>query len=163
MKKRITNFGFSTILISFTMICVVLFSALALITANSDLNLSKKYADKNYLYYETENKAYKLTDKIDTTLLLFYEQTSSEEQYFSLVTSELSNYISCPYNDTFEVNTDGTLFYKFDIELSTIQYLHVSLQINYPYSANDSFLIIDNWQLITDTSVEDDNTLNLIQ
>ena len=90
MKKRITNFGFSTILISFTMLCVVIFSALALITAKSDYNLSKKYATKNFEYYETENRVYLIIADIDSRLLDNYQKATSVEEYYSLVTAELN-------------------------------------------------------------------------
>ena len=53
MKKRreFSNFGFSTILLTFSMICIVTFSALAFVTANSDYKLSKRVADNNSSYY----------------------------------------------------------------------------------------------------------------
>ncbi len=43
MKKRreFSNFGFSTILLTFSMICIVTFSALAFVTANSDYKLKR--------------------------------------------------------------------------------------------------------------------------
>ncbi len=51
MKKRreFSNFGFSTILLTFSMICIVTFSALAFVTANSDYKLSKRVADNEQL------------------------------------------------------------------------------------------------------------------
>ena len=57
-NRGFSNFGFSTILLSFVMICVVTFSALALVTANSDYRLSKKVADKTAEYYTAQEKAY---------------------------------------------------------------------------------------------------------
>ena len=60
MKKRreFSNFGFSTILLTFSMICIVTFSALAFVTANSDYKLSKRVADNNSSYYRACEKAW---------------------------------------------------------------------------------------------------------
>ena len=159
MKKRITNFGFSTILISFTMLCVVIFSVLALITAKSDYNLSQKYATKNFEYYETENRVYLIIADIDSRLLDNYQKATSVEEYYSLVTAELGK----AYEGQFEANEDGTLLYSFDVEFTQLQKMQISLQICYPFSANDPFYQIKQWQLITDTSVEEDDTLNVIK
>lgn len=63
--NRHTNFGFSSILISFIMICIVTFSALALVTANSDYKLSRKVADRNQQYYLAQEQAYEKLSQID--------------------------------------------------------------------------------------------------
>ena len=57
-ERSFSNFGFSTILISFTMICIVTFLALSLITANADYKLSKKTAEKTKEYYAAQESAY---------------------------------------------------------------------------------------------------------
>ena len=57
--RPLTNIGFSTILLAFSMICIVTFSALALITANSDYQLSQKVATKSTNYYLQKKKLMK--------------------------------------------------------------------------------------------------------
>ena len=52
MKKRFSNFGMSTILVVFAMMCIVTFSVLAFITANSDYKLSCRVAENNSSYYQ---------------------------------------------------------------------------------------------------------------
>ena len=70
MKKRreFSNFGFSTILLTFSMICIVTFSALAFVTANSDYKLSKRVADNNSSYYRACEKAWDEISQIDAIL-----------------------------------------------------------------------------------------------
>ena len=68
-KKNTTqtsNFGFATLLLCFTMICIITFAVLSLITANSDWILSKKVASKNASYHQVEEKAYEHIAKIDS-------------------------------------------------------------------------------------------------
>ena len=67
-KRSFSNFGFSTILIAFVMICIVTFSALALMTANSDYKLSKKVADRTSRYYLAEKEANQRLLQIDMLL-----------------------------------------------------------------------------------------------
>ena len=56
-KNNFSHFGFSTLLLAFTMICIVTFSALSFVTAHSDYNLSKRVADNNSAYYEASEKS----------------------------------------------------------------------------------------------------------
>lgn len=51
-KKGFIHIGFSSILMVFTMLCLVTFATLSLITANSDYRLSLKVAEKTTAYYE---------------------------------------------------------------------------------------------------------------
>ena len=60
-KKGFIHIGFSSILMVFTMLCLVTFATLSLITANSDYRLSLKVAEKTTAYYEAdtaENRRY---------------------------------------------------------------------------------------------------------
>lgn len=63
-QRSFSNFGFSSILLAFVMLCIVTFSALSLLTANADYKLSKKVADKTAAYYQAEEKAYLLLRKL---------------------------------------------------------------------------------------------------
>ena len=52
----------------------------------------------------------------------------------------------------------------FDIsrQITDKQSLYVTLEIIYPSHQKDTFYKIKKWQLTTDTSLEDDDSLNLI-
>ncbi len=71
-KNTFSNFGFTTVLIVFVMICIVTFSALAYLTAASDYRLSKKVADRTTDYYQAEEKAYLVLGEIDSALTGVY-------------------------------------------------------------------------------------------
>ncbi|MEE1101065.1 MAG: hypothetical protein U0K86_06250 [Agathobacter sp.] len=158
-KKNTTqtsNFGFATLLLCFTMICIITFAVLSLITANSDWILSKKVASKNASYHQVEEKAYEHIAKIDSSLAKCFTLSNSKESYFYLVEQELSN-----ESGELSYGNDG-LYYKFCNELSDSQTLEVTIYITYPNASTTSFFKITQWQAITDTSFETDNTLNLI-
>lgn len=152
MKNRISNFGFSTLLICFTMICILIFSVLALITANSDYRLSKKVAEKNTTYYEAEEQAYDIIEQLDSKLYNSYIASSSEEEYYVLLENNLTE-----LDGTF----DGNMFY-ISLPLSENQKLDIALEITYPVSSTDNFYRISSWKNTTDTSVDDEKILDLL-
>ncbi len=86
-----SNFGFSTILLAFVMICIVTISALSLITANSDYKLSKKVAEKNSAYYLAEEKAYEIMAQVDEQLAIAYAQSNTEHDYYKAAESALQS------------------------------------------------------------------------
>ena len=75
-----SNFGFSTILLSFVMICVVTFSALSLVSAYSDHKLSQKVADRTTAYYAAEERAYEKLARIDDILRESYLATDGKSE-----------------------------------------------------------------------------------
>ena len=89
-QRSFSNFGFSSILLAFVMLCIVTFSALSLLTANADYKLSKKVADKTVAYYQAEEKAYLLLQEIDQDLARAYRKSDTKESYYTLVTEYLA-------------------------------------------------------------------------
>lgn len=155
-KYHFSNFGFSTILLSFVMICVVTFSALSLVTAHSDYRLSQKVADKTLRYYAAEEKAFLRLSAIDSLLANCYLSSGNSEAYFKNVTDLSSNY------GTFETTSTGH-YILFQEEIDENQYFSVKLLIQYPDSDTDSFYEITEWKSVYNQEIPEDQTLNLIQ
>ena len=93
MKKRreFSNFGFSTILLTFSMICIVTFSALAFVTANSDYKLSKRVADNNSSYYRACEKVWDEISQIDAILASAYDGSPDKAAYYEAIKTALSD------------------------------------------------------------------------
>lgn len=153
---QVSNFGFSTILLGFTMICIITFSALALVTANSDYRLSKRVADKNKTYYDVQQEAFERLADIDHILSISYNSSNSIDSYYSMVKNQLSE------QDGQYYEKDDNCYFCFTNKLSDSQTLTVAICIQYPTTSTTSYFKIVQWQTITDTEVETDNTLNLI-
>ena len=156
MKKRreFSNFGFSTILLTFSMICIVTFSALAFVTANSDYKLSKRVADNNSSYYRACEKAWDEISQIDAILASAYEGSPDKAAYYEAINKNLAEN---------ESNGKVTgLTYTITCTVSDTQTLTVKLDINYPVHRQDAFYKIKQWKLNTDTAFEENDTLNLI-
>ena len=148
-KKKETqgfsNFGFSTILLSFVMICVVTFSALSLITANSDLKLSKKVAEKNQSYYEAEAKAYEKLMEIDQILVECYQNSIDEADYYKKAEIALTEYDLA-----------------FLEPISENHYLSVEIVVHYPKDNNECFYEILQWKSVYEKELPEEEHLNLI-
>ena len=71
-KKGFIHIGFSSILMVFTMLCLVTFATLSLITANSDYRLSLKVAEKTTAYYEADTAARNYLQQLDLALADLY-------------------------------------------------------------------------------------------
>ena len=157
MKKRFfSNFGMSTILVVFAMMCIVTFSVLAFITANSDYKLSRRVAGNNSDYYKKCVEINNEIAEIDKMLYIAYTSTASREDYFKTVSSMLSD-----ENGSLTQDDDSTTF-DISKQVTDKQSLYVTLEIIYPSHQKDNFYKIKKWQLTTDTSLEEDDSLNLI-
>ena len=152
-----SSFGFSTILLTFVMICIVTISAVSLLTANSDYNLSKKVEEKNTAYYEAEVIAYNTLAKIDAILAEAYQKSSSESAYFAYAKQALSDY------GTYDDQTSTKQYISYEIMISDGHTLQIKLELNYPDHSNDRFYHIKKWQSVYETTLHEDETLNLMQ
>ncbi len=160
-QRQFSNFGFSTILLTFAMICIVTFSALAFVTANSDYKLSKRVADSSSAYYEACEQVNDEISQIDAMLSASYQASPDKASYFDTVCAALSSddgYVSLADDSG---NSDPVTF-TITKKVSDTQTLTVTLGINYPTHKYDAFYQINEWKLNTDTSFSEDDTLNLI-
>ena len=148
-----SNFGFSTILLAFVMICIVTISALSLLTANSDYKLSQKVAQKNSEYYLAEEKAYEELARVDALLALAYYGSTSENSYFAAVEEALASSTIGTYENN---------IYKYEIQISEKQTLEISLLIQYPSHSDDTFYQIKSWKSAYEVEVPEDEFLDLI-
>ena len=141
--KKYTNFGFSSILLSFVMICVATFSALSLLTANSDYRLSKRVAQRSEAYCHAQETAYGQLAAIDQALLSAYESSSDPAEYYANAESLISNQL----NGTWSADSSMPLF-TYQIPLENSQHLEIILKIQYPDGPRDGFYRIIQWKTV---------------
>ena len=151
-----SNFGFSTILLCFVMICVVVFSALSLVTANSDYKLTKKVADKTTAYYEAETQAYENIYAIEQILIAQYKANSDKEVYYSSLDDLLSSY------GKFEKRSSN-YYLTFSEGILEEGHLTVTILLNYPIEPEDTFYQIMEWKSDYEQQLPEEENLNLFQ
>lgn len=150
-----SNFGFSTILLAFVMICIVTIAALSLLTANSDYKLSQKVAEKNTAYYNAEKLAYDALSDVDQALAQAYAESNSANSYYKEVESALLLLELGTYDRTKGI-------YSYTIPIAENQSLNIELLIHYPKTSDESFYEIITWKSVYNEIEVDDGILDLI-
>ena len=150
-----SNFGFSTILLAFVMICIVTIAALSLLTANSDYRLSQKVAEKNTAYYQAEQQAYETLAKIDTLLSTAFTNADDANDYYQ----EAENNLLSLNIGTYDRIT-GT--FSYSIPIAEKQNLEVILLIQHPTTSAETFYEIISWKSVYEQVEIEEGTLDLI-
>ena len=150
-----SNFGFSTILLAFVMICIVTISAISLLTANSDYKLSKKVAEKNTAYYLADKQAHEQLGSIDHLLAAAYTNATGASSYYKAVALALEGLDYGSYD-----RMAGTFCYE--VIIADHQTLQVELLIHYPEEKNEPLFEIISWKSVYEEIEIDEGTLDLI-
>lgn len=156
MNKH-SNFGFSSILLAFVMICILTFSALALITANSDYQLSHKVESNNTAYYSAEKKAYLILSEIDEALAYIYQDSLDENDYYKKIKDNIPKISQCSLTED-----KGQYIVSYTIPIQTDQNLAVTLSLSYPANGQSGFYSILGWESIHESVYVEDQPLNLM-
>lgn len=119
------NIGSASILLVFVILCLVSFAVLSIVSANADSKLSARVLERTTAYYTACNQAEESLAGLDKTLTKVYQNTDSEEAYFSSVGHNKS----------------------YVIPISDLQSLQVTVEILYPVSTQDTFYRITSWQV----------------
>lgn len=154
--NRHSNFGYASILLSFIIICIITFTALTLLTANSDYKLSKKVADRNTAYYEACEQAYETIASVDKILFQSFTASANEGDYYSLASTQITGTIE----DITWNSEEKTI--SFSVPIVSNQVLECSLLLHYPDHDYDSFYSITNWQSVHIDAPFEEQPLNLI-
>lgn len=140
-EKRKTEFGLnigiSSMLFIFIILCIVSFAVLSLASAQSDYRLSAKVSEHSRAYSEACNEAEQRIASTDFTLKTLYDTGISRSGYFDKVGKKMS----------------------FSIPISTILSLEVEIKILYPEGEGESFYEVTRWEVVTDGSLEYDDSL----
>ena len=82
-KKPIIGIGTTSIVLIFVMLCMLTFSVLSLATAQADLRLSRKSAERTTAYYDAEKYDVALADEqiLCVSIELSYEGFSDGQHY----------------------------------------------------------------------------------
>lgn len=158
MKKRsypITNIGSVSLLMTFIVLCLVIFATLALSGALSEYQYSRKIAEYNSDYYEASNTAMQTLKEIDELLRDAYDAPS--ERYDTTMKEKLSALKKIDIDFT---RNEPTITYL--VPVNDTQTLRVVLTVNMSPQTEDGFLRITAWQKIPASEWNGDDSLDLI-
>ena len=120
--------GISSILLIFTVLCLVSFATLSIVSANADYTLTQKVATRTQNYYRACNNASTALAKLDQELTNIYNTSSDASEYYALAGEEIT--------------------YTFDIE--NAQWLQVTVVPLNPEKPGDTFYKITTYKICTD-------------
>jgi hypothetical protein len=152
-----SNYGFSSILLTFVMICILTFSALALISANSDWQLSQKAAANNTAYFSAEKEATLALARIDNALAVSFADSADEISYYDQVKETVPKLCGGDFEET---SAGYELSYEVPVQDGLT--LHVRLSICYPDRTAQNFYQILEWKTVHESSYVEDEPLHLM-
>ena len=160
-KNKTIHIGFSTILMGFTMLCLVTFATLSLLTANADYRLSKKVAAKTEDYYEADLLAREYLLQIDEALEELYQNNAGQNAFCQEALKRLQE-MPLPQGIT-KSSASDEMSYGFEIAINDAQILSVVLELQEPQSDTDCFYTIKQWKTTVMRDEEnEEETLHLL-
>ena len=160
-RNKTIHIGFSTILMVFTMLCLVTFATISLLTANADYRLSKKVAAKTEDYYEADLLAREYLLQIDEALEELYQNNAGQNAFCQEALKRLQE-MPLPQGITKSSATDENC-YGFEIAINDAQTLSVVLELQEPQNNSDCFYTIKQWKTTVMRSEEnEEETLHLL-
>lgn len=164
-KKRgysFSHFGFPTILLTFVMLCIMTFGILSLVTANSDLKLTNKVAEKATGYYKAEEVSYQKLTQLEQILKEIYSTAPTEDNFKTMIVDQLTE----TDIGTIVYSTENDYVYlNWTIDISGAQYLSVMIKILSldEVSATGKYYSIEEWYTAhTESTEEVDDSLHVI-
>ena len=162
-KSSFINIGFSSIVMVFIMICLVTFATLSVLTAHSDYRISQKMADKTTAYYKADAIARDMLELLDNQLFNIYlEGSASNDFYDAVAVTDFSAHAPSNIHNLTLTDTEDDIIISYEVPITEVQTLYVSLQVNYPFAESECFTTITRWQTVTENAPdESDEYFNL--
>lgn len=151
--RTFIHIGFSSILTVFLTLCMLIFAALSVATASSDLKLSREIAEKTTAYYRADTISRNFVQQIDLLLADTYHSVVSKEVYFDAAAERLPSIVLKTADESIHDYTvtasAHTIRISWRVPVTGIQQLSVTLQVCYPQHDTEHFFSITQWQTQT--------------
>lgn len=131
------NIGLSSLLLIFTVLCLVSFATLSIASAIADKRLNDKVISNTKAYYTACGSAEDKLQDIDETLYGYYSSGASDKEYFDKTGKNIS----------------------FAIPVTDTQSLNIKLDILYPDDSSGPFYRIISWKTVNTGSLDLDTSL----
>lgn len=132
-KKLTMNIGIISFMIVFIILCLITFSVLSLVSAQSNLNMANRSLEHNQEYYQLASQGEEALHKIDDYLYQLYQQSSQEDYFQNL--------------DDLKTIIPDLHISQHDLDLTIIgqtQKLYIQLEVLYP---GDKLYKIKSWKV----------------
>lgn len=146
--------GVTSMVLVFVMLCLITFSVLSLVSAQADLRLSRKSAERTTAYYEAENAASDVLIALDAILA---ENAGAPDaaSYFAAVRAASGGTLDVEFPDESHV--------AWQVPLGADQCLQVQVELVYPVPADGARWRIVAWQAVGQYDWQQEQPLELIR
>lgn len=152
-KKPFISTGVTSIVLIFILLCMLTFSVLSLVTAQADLRLSQKSADRTTNYYKAENAANDILLEVIRTMESELS-VSDASVFYQRVQQQLDGKYGITFSDSEHLN--------YQVPLEDTQHLEISLTISFTPFENGKRYRIDSWNTNSDYDWSPDTSLPLM-
>ena len=155
-EKRSFSFistGVTSMVLIFVMLCLVTFSVLSLVSAESNLRLAQRSAQRTTAYYEAENRANDILIALETAAKELRSEGQTSPEDFAREVLTLAGDTGAALTDTRTV--------AYQVPLGEDQLLYVELEVRPEPGPEGLHCRIEAWQVISQYDWAPDETLDL--
>ncbi len=151
-NKQKIQIGSSSLLLIFTILCLVVFSTLSISSAKADYKLALKYEKSINNYYEADNQGEELKRQVNNELIRQYLISKNDVEFY--------NNLSRQFKDAF--NIDNKVI-TYTIEAGKEQFLLVELKVhNFEnIKENKQNFDVTTWVIQNKVDYEIDQSMNV--
>ncbi|MBR4720003.1 MAG: hypothetical protein IKP31_07165 [Lachnospiraceae bacterium] len=137
------NVGTSSVLVSFVLLCMVSFAALAYLSAHSDYTLSMQTAQRTTEYYEANRIAELYMANIEGLLSKHVKTCRNAGDYYSSIGALFDDNDSVFVSE--EEIRDNPVTLSYTVPINDTLELNVTLKAHYPDEDDHSIFTIEGW------------------
>lgn len=152
-RRSVISTGTASLVLIFSLLCMLAFAVLSLVSARTNLRTSQKSADRTTAYYEAENKANDILLKISQTIEKNLD-SENETVFYENVKTELDGKDGISFSDADKLD--------YPVEMAEQQFLSVSLLLSFEPLENGKHYTITSWKTGSDYEWNPDTSLPLM-
>lgn len=151
-KRSVISTGTTTIVLIFVLLCLLTFSVLSLVSAQANMRMSQKSADRTSDFYKAENTA---SDLLYTVIQCVEKKQNleNEEDFLKAVQTELEPIDEITFTDSTTLN--------WQVPVEEEQSLNVTVVLSHKPFPNGNHYKITSWNTSSSYDWGADQTLPL--
>lgn len=152
-RLSIISTGTTSIVLIFVMLCMLTFSVLSLVSAQANLRLSQKSADRTTEYYAAENAANDILIELEKAAALAAERSGQE--------ADPARAVLDVWDGAEDVSAYGGRL-AYQVSLGEEQLLTVELSVDLSAPEDGRYCHVETWKVISTHDWSPDESLELM-
>ncbi len=147
-RKFTINIGIISFMIIFIILCLITFSVLSLVSAQSNLNMTTRSIEHTNEYYQLSSQGEESLQKVDNYLYKIYQNTSKENYYKELkgLKKIIPDIKVSNHNISYDISGKN-------------QKLHIELEVLYP---GKRLYKVKSWKIQSNDEWTPDQTMEIL-